>query len=356
MVTRRNFVIVPGAGALAAPLAAFGWRQSRDWRIALLRAAGFACATVVLMSLPQRVMAQGSYPDKPIRLILPTAAGAGHDIVARLIAQKLNEAIGQPVIVDNRPGANGVVAAELVARAPADGYVIAVGNSGTHAINATLYRKLPYDPVRDFTAISEVVSSSPVMVANHRVAANSIRELIAEAKKAPGRFNIAIVGATGEIAGNALKLQAGIDLNNIWYKGGAPGTIALLSGESHLMLTNYSSVVTQVESGKLKLLGVTGARRVAQLPNVPTFAESGLDGYEIEMWYGWFAPSRTPAAIVQTLQKEVARIVSVPDVRDRLIAGGYNIVASTPEQFSERVKREVEKFRKIILDSGMQQQ
>jgi tripartite-type tricarboxylate transporter receptor subunit TctC len=356
MVTGRKFVSVLGVGAVAAPLASFAQQQGRVWRIGLLRAAGCACATAVLVSLPQLVMAQGSFPDKPIRLIVPTAAGAGQDIVARLIAQKLNEALGQPVVVDNRPGANGVVATELVARAPADGSVIAVGNSGTHAINATLYRKLPYDPVRDFAAISEVVSSSPVMVASPRVAANSIRELIAEAKKAPGKFNIAVVGATGEIAGNALKLQAGIDLNNIWYKGGAPGTIALLSGESHLMLTNYASVSTQVEAGKLKLLGVTGARRVAQLPNVPTFAENGLDGFEIEMWYGLFAPSRTPAAIVQTLYREVARIVSVPDVRDRLVAGGYNIVASTPEQFSERVKREVEKFRKIILDSGMQQE
>jgi tripartite-type tricarboxylate transporter receptor subunit TctC len=356
MVTPLQFVIAPEAGAPAASPGASRQRQNRAWRIGLLRTAGCVWAIAVLASLPQLVMAQGSYPDKPIRMVVPTAAGAGHDIVARLIAQKLNEALGQPVIVDNRPGANGVVAAELVARAPADGATIVVGNSGTHAINATLYRKLPYDPVRDFAAISEVVTSSPVMVASPRVAANSIRELIAAAKKAPGSFNIAIVGATGEVAGNALKLQAGIDLNNIWYKGGAPGTIALLSGESHLMLTNYSSVAAQVESGKLKLLGVTGARRVAQLPNVPTFAESGLDGFEIEMWYGLFAPSRTPAAIVQTLYREVARVVSVPEVRDRLVAGGYNVVASTPEQFSGRVKREVEKFRKIILDSGMRQE
>jgi len=210
MVTRRKFVIVLGVGALAAPLASFAKQQGRVWRIGLLRAAGCACATAVLVSLPQLVMAQGSFPDKPIRLIVPTAAGAGQDIVARLIAQKLNEALRQPVIVDNRPGANGVVATELVARAPADGSMIAVGNSGTHAINATLYRKLPYDPVRDFAAISEVVSSSPVMVASQRVAANSIRELIAEAKKAPGKFNIAVVGATGEIAGNALKAFPGL--------------------------------------------------------------------------------------------------------------------------------------------------
>jgi tripartite-type tricarboxylate transporter receptor subunit TctC len=321
-----------------------------------LQAASVAYATALLVLLPHLVVAQGVYPEKPVRMIVPTAAGAGQDIVNRLIGQKLSEAWGQPVIVDNRPGANGVVASELAARASADGYVISAGNSGTHAINATLYRKLSYDPVRDFAPISEVVSSSLLMVASPRVAANSIKELIAEAKAAPGKLNIAVVGATGEIAGNALKLQASINLTNILYKGGAPGVVALLSGESHLMLTNYASVASQVESGKLKLLGATGSRRMPQLPNVPTFAENGLDGYEIEMWYGLFVPSKTPAAIVQAVQRTVARVVAVPDVRDRLVAGGYSVVASTPEQFSQRVKREVEKYRKIILDSGMQQE
>jgi tripartite-type tricarboxylate transporter receptor subunit TctC len=288
-------------------------------------------------------------------LIVPTAAGAGQDIVNRLIAQKLSESWGQPVIVDNRPGANGVMATELVARATPDGYVISAGNSGTHAINATLYRKVGYDPVRDFAPISEVVSSSLVMVASPRVAANSIKELIAEAKAAPGKLNIAVVGATGEIAGNAFKMQAGVNITNILYKGAAPGTVALLSGESHLMLTNYVGVAPQVESGKLKLLGATGSRRIAQLPNLPTFAENGLDGYEIEMWYGLFFPAKTPPAVVQAVHREVVRMVAVPEVRDRLVGGGYSIVASSPEQFAERVKREVQKYRKIIIDSGMQQ-
>jgi tripartite-type tricarboxylate transporter receptor subunit TctC len=274
-------------------------------------------------------------------MIVPTAAGAGQDIVNRLIGQKLSEAWGQPVVVDNRPGANGVVATELGARAAPDGYVIACGNSGTHAINATLYRKLSYDPVRDFTPVTEMVSSSLLMVASPRVAANSIKELIAEAKAAPG---------------NAFKLQAGVNLTNILYKGGAPGTIALLSGESHLMLTNYASVAPQVEQGKLKLLGATGSRRMPQLPNLPTFAENGLDGYEIEMWYGLFVPARTPPAVVQAVQRSVARVVTLPEVKERLVGGGYNVVASTPEQFAQRVKREVEKYRKIILDSGMRQE
>ncbi len=317
---------------------------------------GALAASAAALLLSCAVIAHAAYPEKPVRMIVPTAPGAGQDIVNRLIGQKLSEAWGQPVVVDNRPGANGVVASELVARAAPDGYVIACGNSGTHAINATLYRKLSYDPVRDFTPVSEVVSSSLVMVASPRVAANSIKELIAEAKAAPGKLNIAVVGATGEIAGNALKLQAGINLTNILYKGAAPGTVALLSGESHLMLTNYAGVAPQVEQGKLKLLGATGSRRIPQLPNLPTFAENGLDGYEIEMWYGLFVPVRTPSPVVHAVQRTVVRAATVPEVKERLVAGGYNVVASTPEEFTQRVKREVEKYRKIILDSGMQQQ
>ena len=295
-------------------------------------------------------------PAKSLQIIVANAAGGPADFIARVLSPKLSEALRQSVIVDNRPSANGVVAGEYVARAIADGSVIAVGNSGTHAINYSLYKKPTYDPVRDFAAITEVVNGSLVLVANPRVTANSVRDLINEARKAPGKFNIAIAGATGEIAGNAFKIRAGIELNNVPYKGGAPAVIAVIAGESQLVLTNLSGVATQVDAGKLKILGVTGARRDAQLPNVPTFAESGLDGYEVEMWYGLFAPAKTPAAVVQALQREVARIVAIPEIRDRFVAGGYEVVATTPEQFAERVRRDTEKYRKIILESGMQQE
>ena len=295
-------------------------------------------------------------PPKSLQIVVANAAGGPADFIARVISPKLSEALRQNVIVDNRPSANGVVAGEYVARAVADGSVIAVGNSGTHAINYSLYKKPTYDPVRDFAAITEIVNGSLVLVAHPRVPANSVRELINEAKKMPGKFNIAIAGATGEIAGNALKLKAGIELNNIPYKGGAPAVIAVISDEAQLVLTNYSGVATQVDAGKLKILGVTGARRDAQLPNAPTFAESGLDGYEVEMWYGLFAPAKTPATIVQALQREVARIVAIPEIRDKFVAGGYVVVATTPEQFAERVRRDTEKYRKIILESGMQQE
>lgn len=307
---------------------------------------------------PAAVLGQSAvFPNKTVQIIIPNPPGGGPDFIARLIAPKLREALGQNVIVENRPSNNGIVASEFLARAVADGSIIGFGNGGTHAINATLYKKLPYDPVRDFAAISELATGTIVLVAHPKlVAANSVRELIAEAKKAPGKLNIAIAGATGEVAGNAFKLQAGIEMNNVNYKGGGPAVIAIISGDSHMTLTNYTAVATQVEAGRLKLLGVTSARRALQLPNVPTFAENGLDGYDFSIWYGLFAPAKTPPAVVQAFYREVVRIINLPEISERLVATGHEVIGSTPEQFTEKVKREVEKYRKIILESGMQQE
>lgn len=325
----------------------------KRWTRVLSLLAGLVLCPAVSLGQGSAV-APGVLPNKTVQIIIPNPPGGGPDFIARLIAPKLRDAIGQNVIVDNRPSNNGIVATEFVARAAADGSIIVFGNAGTHAINATLYKKLSYDPVRDFAAISELASASMVLVANPKLAANSVGELIAEAKKAPGKLNIAIAGATGEVAGNALKLQAGIDMNNVNYKGGGPAVIAIISGDAHMTLTSYTAVATQVEAGRLKLLGVTGARRAAQLPDVPTFAENGLDGYDFSLWYGLFVPAKTPPAVVQSLAREVARIINLPDVRERLVATGHEVIGSTPEQFSAKVKREVEKFRKIILESGMQ--
>jgi tripartite-type tricarboxylate transporter receptor subunit TctC len=237
----------------------------------------------------------------------------------------------------------------------ADGSLLGVGNAGTHAVNASLYRKLNYDPVRDFAAVSELAKTSLVIVSNPIVPAKTVKELIAIARKSPGKLNAAIAGATGEIATNALKLQARVDMKNIPYKGGAPALIAIVSGESDFTMTNYAAVASLAKAGKLRIIGVTGARRSPELPDVPTVAESGLDGYEVEMWYGLFAPAKTPPATVQAYYKEIARILNLPDVKERLVSTGHQVVASTPEQFSEKQKREVERFRKIIVESGMQQ-
>lgn len=294
-------------------------------------------------------------PNKSVRIVVPNAAAGPNDLVARLIAPKLSETLGQNVIVDNRPSANGVIGAEYVARAPADGTVLAVGNSGTHAVNFTLYKKPTYDPVKDFAAVSEIIYSGLVLVANPSVKANNVRELIDEAKRAPGKLNIAVAGATGEIAGNLIKMQGQIDLNNIPYKGGAPAVTGVLSNESQLVLTLYSSLKGPIDAGKLKPIGVTSSKRDPNLPNVPTVAESGLDGYQVEFWVGFFAPAKTPAATVQALSKEIVRIVNLPEVKNRFISLGYEVVGSTPEQFTERVRRDTEKYRKTILGTGMQQ-
>jgi tripartite-type tricarboxylate transporter receptor subunit TctC len=294
-------------------------------------------------------------PNKPVRIVIPNAAGGPNDFVGRMIGPKLSETLGQNVIVDNRPSANGVIGSDIVAHAVADGSVLAVGNSGTHAVNGTLYKNPTYDPVRDFAAISEVIFSSLVLVANPKVPANNVKELIAEAKRVPGKVNIAVAGATGELAGNLIKLQGHIEMNNIPYNGGSPAVIAVISNESQLLLTLYSSLKGPIDSGKLKPIGVTGSRRDPQLPNVPTLAESGLPGYEIEFWVGVFAPAKTPAATVQALGREIVRIVNLPEVKERFVSSGYEVVASTPEKFAERVRRDTEKYRKIILETGMQQ-
>jgi tripartite-type tricarboxylate transporter receptor subunit TctC len=294
-------------------------------------------------------------PHKPVRLVVPNAAAGPNDLVGRLIAPKLSETVGQPVIVDNRPSANGVVGSEIVARAAPDGTTLAVGNSGTHAVNATLYKKPSYDPVRDFVPITEVIFAPLVLAAHPSIAANNVKELIAEAKRAPGKLNFAVAGATGEIAGNLIKLQGHVDITNVPYKGGAPAMAAVIANESQLVLTLYSSLKGPIDAGRLKPLGVTSARRDPQLPNVPTIAESGMPGYEVEFWVGVFAPAKTPSKVVHALNREIVRIINLPDVKKNFVSLGYEVVGDTPEHFAERVRRDTEKFRKTILESRMQQ-
>jgi tripartite-type tricarboxylate transporter receptor subunit TctC len=292
-------------------------------------------------------------PSRTVQLILPNAPGGGPDFIARLLAPKLAEAAKQSVVVDNRASNNGVVGTEIAARAAADGTTLIIGNSGTHAINATLYRKLPYDPLRDFAAVSEIASPTLVLVAHPSVPARNAKELIAIARQSPGKLNIAIAGATGEVAGNALKLQAGVDIRNINFKGAGPSVVSVISGETDLLFTNYIAVEKHAESGKLRLLGITSAKRSPRIPNVPTIAEGGLPGYAVEMWYGLFVPAKTPASIVQGLHKETSRIVAEPEFREKMETTGHTVVNSTPEQFADKWKNEIEKFRRIIIDSKM---
>jgi tripartite-type tricarboxylate transporter receptor subunit TctC len=293
-------------------------------------------------------------PARPVQVIVPNPPGGGPDFIARLLAPKWSEAVKQNVVIDNRSSNNGITGAEAAARGASDGTSMIIGNSGTHAINATLYRKLPYDPLRDFLAVTEIASPALVLVTHPSVPARNLQELIAIAKKSPGKLNVAVAGATGEIAGNAIMLAAGVDMKNIPYKGGAPATIAILSGESDMTLTNYVAVDKFIEAGKLRIIGITSARRSPRIPDVPTIAEGGLEGYAVEMWYGLFMPAKTPPTVVQAVYRETSRIVALPEVRERLEATGHSVTNSTPEQFSEKVRSEVEKFRQIIVASKMQ--
>lgn len=310
-----------------------------------------AIVAAVMMFACFGAHAQGS-GGKPVRLLVPSPAGGPTDFAARLITPGLSEALGQNVVVDDRGSANGIVGAEIAAHAAPDGYTLIMGNSGTHAINAGLYRKLPYDPQRDFIAITEVLASGMVLVANPRVAAGSLKDFIALAKK-DGKFNIGVAGATGQLAGEALKTQTQIALNNVHYKGSAPTEFAVLQGEVEVAILTPVASAAHVNAGKMKALGVTSAKRIALLPNVPTIAESGVSGYDFEIWHGLFAPAGTPDKIVRKLHREVARILSAREIKDRASAQGFEVVANTPEQFAALIKHEIEKYRKLIAAAGI---
>jgi tripartite-type tricarboxylate transporter receptor subunit TctC len=314
-----------------------------------------AMPTAVLVLAAAPVAAQEPAIPKQVRIVAASAGGTGPDFIARLIAPKLGEGLRVSAIVENRPSANGVATTAFVAKATPDGSVMMMGNAGTHAINAALYKKLEYDPVADFAPITEVASIPLALVVHPSVPAKNVRELVALARKMPGKLNVAVAGAAGELMGNALKLQAKIDMLNINYKGGNLAAIAVMSGESDMVFTSYVVIASHVESGRLRVLGVSSAERMPQLSKVPTIAEQGLPGYEHEQWYALFAPAKTPAPVVQALHKEVTRIVQLPDVNEKLLATGHRVVAGTPQQLTDKVKREIDKTRKIMRESGMAQ-
>jgi tripartite-type tricarboxylate transporter receptor subunit TctC len=293
---------------------------------------------------------------KTMRIVAASVGGTGPDFIARLLAPRLGEAWRTSVIVENRPSANGILAAVYTARGPADGSVIMIGNAGTHAINAALYKKLEYDPVTDFAPITEIASIPLALVVHPSVPAKSVKDLIAVARKSPGKLNVAIAGASGELMGNALQVQGKAKMTNIHYKGGSAAAVAVMSGEADMTFTSYVVIAPHVESGRLRVLGVTSSQRMPQLANVPTIAESGLPGYDLEQWYALFAPAKTPAPVVQAIHKEVVRIIAAPEVNERLVSTGHRVIAGTPQQLAEKVKRDIDKTRKIMSESGMQQQ
>ena len=303
--------------------------------------------------------AQESTPALPaakqLRIVIPSVPGAGPDFIARLLAPTLGEALRQAVIVENRASANGVVAAQFTARTPPDGSVIMLGNAGTHAVNAALYRKLDYDPIADFAPIGELASAPLVLAVHPSVPARSVQELVALARRSPGKLNVAIAGAAGELMTNALKLQAAVSMSNIPYKGGGAAVVAVMGGEADMVFTSYVAIAAHVASARLRVLGVSSAQRMPQLPEVPTVAEGGLPGYEHEQWYAFFAAARTPPPLVDALNRATVRSLQTLEIQERLLATGHRIVAGTPQELAQKVRREIDKTRQIVAASGMQQ-
>jgi tripartite-type tricarboxylate transporter receptor subunit TctC len=297
--------------------------------------------------------AQG-YPAKPVKLVVPFPPGGSLDFAGRLIAQKLTEAWSQSVVVENKPGAGGNIGADMVAKAPADGYTILLGALSTHAVNPSLYASMPYDAVRDFVPITLIAVTPNVLVVNANSPVRNVVEFVAYTKANPGKlsFGSGSNGSAGHLAGELYKVETGTDAVHIPYKGGAPATQALLAGDTQFMFDNLANAMAQVKGGKLRALAVTTAKRSSLAPDLPTMAEAGLPGFDISTWYGLFAPAGTPSAIVAKWNADVTKILNAPDVRARFVADGAEPAPDTPEQFSQFIAAELAKYARIVKASG----
>lgn len=295
-----------------------------------------------------------TYPNKAIRLIVAYPPGGGADIVARILGQKLSENLGQPVVIDNRSGAAGIIGTELAAKAPPDGYTLIMGTNATHCIFVSLYQKLPYDPVKDFAPVTNVVAVTNVLVVNPSVPAKSVKELITLAKSKPGQLNYASggSGSNAHLAVELFKIMAGIDIEHLPYKGVAPAVTDLLAGRVHMMISNMPPVVPHVKSGKLRALATTGTARSTAMPDLPTVAEAGLPGYESDLWWGVLAPAGTPKTIVTKLNSEIVKILRMPDVKERLSSMGAEPIGDVPEAFATTIKADIQKWAKVVKESG----
>lgn len=294
------------------------------------------------------------YPAKVVRLVVPVEPGSPTDSFSRLVAQKLSVRWGKQVIVDNRPSMNGLIGTELVARAPADGYTLLAGNSGTHVMNVGLYRKLSYNPVADFTAVTPLVTSPLVLLASPRLSASNVGDAIKQAKKQS--INFAIPGATAQLASLMFNKAAGVDIVSVPYKGSSGSETALMAGDAQLMFASVSNALNYRSTGRLRALAVSSLKRSPAMPDIPTLDESGLRGFELDYWIGLFAPAGTPPAIVEQINKAVAEVLSLPDIRDRVNQMGYTSSTASPADFTNYVRQSVDKYSRLSRELGIQQQ
>ena len=317
--------------------------------ISCLRRGVFHVCAAALLTVPPHAAAQ-SYPAKPIRAVVAFAPGGGTDILARAIGQKLSEAWGQSVLIDNRPGAGGNIGTELVARSAPDGYTLLATSSGPFVIAPSLYPKLPYDAVKDFAPITLAVSYSYLLVAHPSVPARTIKELITLARTRPGKLNVGSGGIATppHLAAELFNMMAKVDIAHIGYKGTGAALIDILGGHVDLLFGNLPSQLPHVRSGKLRPLGISTAQRSSLLPEVPTIGEAGVPGFEMSAWFGWLAPAGTSRETVLKLQSEIAKAMHAPDMKARLVNEGAEPVGSTPEQFAEHMRTETVKWAGVI--------
>ena len=298
--------------------------------------------------------AQAEYPEKPLRLIVPFPPGGGTEPIARILSQKLAEAFGHQVIIDNRPGAGTTIGADLAAKSPPDGYTLFLG-SIANAISAVLYSKLNYDLVRDFAPITLLATTPGVLVVHPTLPVKSVKDLIALAKSRPGQlaYSSSGNGSPNHLAGELFKYMTGVKMIHVPYKGGGPSTIALLSGEVSLCFASMPSAIAHIRAGKLRALAVTTAQRLQSMPALATIGEAGVPGYEAEIWYGLSAPARTPKEIIARLHAESVKALALADVKERLDSMGYLVRTSTAEEYAAFTQSEIEKWKKVVKAADM---
>ena len=321
---------------------------TRTTRRAAIGAIALAAATLSLGAAAQ------AYPTKPITIVVPFSAGGTTDILARLVGQYLTTELGQPVVVDNKAGAGGNIGGALAAKAPADGYTLFMGTVGTHAINAALYKKMPFDHVKDFAPLSRVANVPNLLVAHPSQPFKTVPEMIAYAKANPGKINFGSPGngASPHLSGELFKSMAKVELTHIPYKGSAPAVSDLLGNQIAIMFDNMPSVIPHVRSGKLRAIAISTAQRSPELPDVPTIAEAGVPGYEAVSWFGLFAPAATPKPVLDKLSTALSKVLANPEVQKKISAQGGETVNETPVQFAAFIRSETTKWGKVVKESG----
>jgi len=314
---------------------------------------GVSTAAAVLL-LSTSAIPAADYPTRPVRFVLGFAPGGASDTMARTIATRLSENLGQPVVIDNRPGAGGNIAAEIVARSAANGYTMLLGNNGILAVNVSLYPKLGFDPVKDFAPVVLIASQPNILVVHPAVTAGSVKDLVALAKSKPGQLNYASPGngTTGHLAGELFKRMVGVEYTIIPFKGGGPAALAMLSGECQFTFATALSVQPHIKAGKLRALAVTTAKRSASFPGLPTVAEAGVPGFDAITWHGIVVPAGTPKPVIARLNSEFNKLLQTADMRERLMALGSDIIGGEPKQLTDYMRVEIPRWAKVIKESG----